>query len=80
MDDNVDNNGATDDDDNNDGNGATDDNSDGDGKGDGATDNNGDTVLGDDDDGDVQRVTTMTMMAMDNDDGVGVMDGQLQRQ
>ena len=45
------------------------------GKGNGTTDNDGDNILGDDDDGNVQRVITTTTMAMDNDDGDGVMNG-----
>ena len=44
--------------------------------GDGATDNNGNNVSGDDGNGDVQRVTMMTMMVMDDDDGEGMTDRQ----
>ncbi len=53
-----------------------DDNGNNDGKGNGATDNNDNNVSGDNDNGNVQQVTTMTTMAMDNNDGDGVMDRQ----
>ncbi len=77
-------NGATDNDDDNDGDGATvddgnsvtDDDGVNDGKGNGATDDNGNNVSGNGDDSNVQRVTTMTTMAMDNNNGNGVTDGQ----
>ncbi len=84
MDDDGDNNGATDNDDNISRNGTTEDNGDSgtdedgndNGKGDGATDNNGDNVSGNYDDGNVQQVTTTTTMAMHDNNSDGVMDGQ----
>ena len=51
-------------------------NGDNNGKGDGATDDDGNNISGVNDNGDIQRVTTTTMMAMDDDDSDGVTDGR----